>query len=245
MSIDTTTGGLIFPEDKQKVQRHTEPTEEAAEPSPDQPTGEAKPIEDEADALNPDFNPEMPSISIEERYNLCMSVGEEVIGEERLRPLLERMEEQQKNFICYDGFEPSGRMHIAQGLMKTAIVNKLTKAGGVFIFWVADWFAALNLKFDGDLAKIRIVGKYFVEIWKACGMNLKNVKFLWCSDEINKNADKYWGMVMDIAQKNTLNRILRCTQIMGREETDKLQASQIFYPCMQATDIFYLKADIC
>ena len=32
---------------------------------------------------------------------------------------------------------------------------------------------------------------------------------------------------------------------MGRKETDKMQASQIFYPCMQATDIFFLKADIC
>jgi tyrosyl-tRNA synthetase len=32
---------------------------------------------------------------------------------------------------------------------------------------------------------------------------------------------------------------------MGREETDELAASQIFYPCMQCADIFTLKADIC
>ena len=51
-------------------------------------------------------------------------------------------------------------------------VNKLTKAGGIFLFWVADWFAALNLKFAGDLKKIRTVGKYFIEIWKATGMDL-------------------------------------------------------------------------
>jgi tyrosyl-tRNA synthetase len=32
---------------------------------------------------------------------------------------------------------------------------------------------------------------------------------------------------------------------MGRKETDDLSASQIFYPCMQCADIFFLKADIC
>ena len=78
-------------------------------------------------------------------------------------------------------------------------------------------------------------------------MDLKNVKFLWCSDEINKNPDKYWSMVMDMAQRSTLNRVIKCCTAMGRkeEEREKLQASQIFYPCMQATDIFYLGADIC
>ena len=34
-------------------------------------------------------------------------------------------------------------------------VNKLTSAGCVFKFWVADWFAQLNNKMDGDLAKIK------------------------------------------------------------------------------------------
>ena len=85
---------------------------------------------------------------------------------EELRSLLER----KQMFRCYDGFEPSGRMHIAQGIMKAINVNKITKAGGIFIFWVADWFALLNNKMDGDLNKIRIVGRYFVEVWKAAGM---------------------------------------------------------------------------
>lgn len=30
-------------------------------------------------------------------------------------------------------------------------------------------------------------------------------------------------------------------QIMGRSENDDLSASQVFYPCMQAADIFFLK----
>lgn len=32
---------------------------------------------------------------------------------------------------------------------------------------------------------------------------------------------------------------------MGRAETDELSAAQIFYPCMQCADIFFLRADIC
>ena len=69
--------------------------------------------------------------------------------------------------VAYDGFEPSGRMHIAQGVMKALNVNKLTKSGVHFKFWVADWFAQLNNKMGGDLKKIQVVGKYLVEIWRA------------------------------------------------------------------------------
>jgi tyrosyl-tRNA synthetase len=105
---------------------------------------------------------------------------------------------------------------------------------------VADWFAQLNNKMGGDLKKIKVVGEYMIEVWKAVGMNLDMVEFLWASDEINARPHEYWTLVMDIAIKFKLNRIMRCTQIMGRDDKD-LQASQIFYPCMQCADIFYLK----
>ena len=79
-----------------------------------------------------------------------MSVGEEVLVKEELLELLKT----KQLFRCYDGFEPSGRMHIAQGILKAINVNKIVKAGGIFIFWVADWFALLNNKMGGDLEKI-------------------------------------------------------------------------------------------
>jgi tyrosyl-tRNA synthetase len=147
--------------------------------------------------------------------------------------------------VVYDGFEPSGRMHIAQGVLRAINVNKLTSTGCMFKFWVADWFAQLNNKMDGDLAKIKTVGLYMIEIWKAIGMNMQNVRFLWASEEINAHADEYWTRVMDIARLNNLARIQRCCTIMGRKETDEMSAAQIFYPCMQAADVFFLKADIC
>ena len=33
-----------------------------------------------------------------------------------------------------------------QGVFKAMNVNKCTRAGGTFIFWVADWFALMNDK---------------------------------------------------------------------------------------------------
>jgi len=181
------------------------------------------------------------NLTAEEKFELVRSIGEECIQDDELKRLLAN----KPNPICYDGFEPSGRMHIAQGIMKSINVNKCTKAGCTFIFWVADWFALLNNKMGGDIQKIRKVGEYMIEVWKACGMDMTNVKFVWTSDEINSHSNEYWLTVMDIARRFNLSRIKRCSQIMGRQESDDLMASQIFYPCMQCADIFHLKADIC
>ncbi|CAK9310954.1 unnamed protein product [Citrullus colocynthis] len=182
-------------------------------------------------------------LSLEEKYQIVRSVGEECIQEDELRNLLDKKPEP----VCYDGFEPSGRMHIAQGVMKAINVNKLTSAGCRVKIWIADWFAQLNNKMGGDLKKIETVGRYLIEIWKAVGMDLEGgkVEFLWSSKEINSRAAEYWPLVMDIARRNKLPRIIRCSQIMGRSEQDELTAAQILYPCMQCADIFFLKADIC
>uniref|UniRef100_A0A7N0TQG8 tyrosine--tRNA ligase n=1 Tax=Kalanchoe fedtschenkoi TaxID=63787 RepID=A0A7N0TQG8_KALFE len=182
-------------------------------------------------------------MELEEKFQLVRGIGEECIQEDELRNLLEKKPEP----ICYDGFEPSGRMHIAQGVLKAINVNKLTSAGCRVKIWIADWFAQLNNKMGGDLKKIEVVGKYFIEIWKAVGMDLEGgkVEFLWSSQEINSRAHEYWPLVMDIARRNKLPRIMRCCQIMGRSEQDDLTAAQILYPCMQCADIFFLKADIC
>lgn len=188
-----------------------------------------------------DENLFVSNLSVEEKVAIAVSVGEETLTTEELTALYTA----RQHPIVYDGFEPSGRMHIAQGVLRAINVNKLTSTGCMFKFWVADWFAQLNNKMDGDLKKIKMVGQYMIEIWKAIGMDMQNVRFLWASDEINAHADEYWSLVMDIARANNLNRIQRCCTIMGRKDTDEMSASQIFYPCMQCADVFFLKADIC
>ncbi|MCI34152.1 tyrosine-tRNA ligase-like protein, partial [Trifolium medium] len=84
----------------------------------------------------------------------------------------------------------------------------------------------------GDLSKIETVGRYMIEIWKAIGMDLEGgkVEFLWSSKEINARADEYWPLVLDIASNNSVNKIISCSEIMGRSEKDELTAAQIIYP---------------
>ena len=180
----------------------------------------------------------MSKLNIEEKISLVKEVGEEIINEEELRELFKTKEHP----IAYDGFEPSGEMHIAQGILRTININKLTKAGIKFKMLVADWHAWANNKMGGDLKKIQTIGDYFIEIWKACGMDLKNVEFVRSSDLLKKES--YWKTVMEVARASTLKRIIRCSQIMGRKESESLQASQILYPCMQCADIFELNVDI-
>ncbi len=73
-------------------------------------------------------------------------------------------------------------------------------------------------------------------------MDLKNVEFVWVSDYVKE--PEYWKKVMQVARNSTIKRVIRTGQIMGRKEAEVQQASQILYPCMQAADIFQLKADI-
>jgi len=178
-------------------------------------------------------------MDIHERFQLISEVGEEITTKEDLLELLTK----KKKFIAYDGFEPSGQIHIAQGILRAINVNKMIRAGAHFKMWVADWFGFLNNKMGGDLKKIRVVGEYFIEVWKASGMDLDNVEFVWTSEYIKEHPE-YWETVMKLSMNTTIQRVLRCGQIMGREESMSNPAAQVLYPLMQASDIHHLDADI-
>lgn len=192
--------------------------------------------------------------------SIAQGKGGEIIGDENLELLLQNKPE----VIAYDGFEPSGRMHIAQGLIRSINTNKLTSAGVKFKFWVADWFATMNLKLGGDKKAIRKAGELMIHTWRACGMDLTNVEFVWASEEITSRPFEYFTLMLDIATKMNVRRTMKCTSIMGRKDfTDaddegitsstvpfedlasSLMTSQVFYPVMQCADIFFLGVDIC
>ncbi|KAL6135551.1 hypothetical protein ACLB2K_067778 [Fragaria x ananassa] len=186
-------------------------------------------------------------MSFEKRYELITSIVDP--NEKRTKEddeELRNLRQHKPEPLAYDGFEPSGRMHIAQGVLKAINVNKLTDAGCRVKILIADWFAMTKDKMGGDMQKIETEGRYFIEVWKSVGMkNLGKVDFVWSSHEINSRAYEYWPLVMDIGRQNTLPRIIRCCTIMGRQERDNLSAAQIMYPLMQCADVFFLKADIC
>ena len=59
----------------------------------------------------PGTAPNPQTMNIDERVKLAASVGQECVTEDELRDLFLK---KQTRPIAYDGFEPSGRMHIAQ-----------------------------------------------------------------------------------------------------------------------------------
>ncbi|MCW1296252.1 MAG: tyrosine--tRNA ligase [Candidatus Parvarchaeota archaeon] len=179
-------------------------------------------------------------MDIEERIELIKKdPTEEIITEEELRRLLET----KNNPIAYDGFEPSGLAPIHFALLRAIKLQDMLDAGCKFKLLLADWHAWINNKMGGDLEKIRKVGEYFIEVWKAAGIDINKVEVIWASD-IVKNSD-YWKLVIKVAKKTTLKRILRCLTIMGRKIDEIQESSQLFYPAMQVADIFTLKTDIC
>ncbi|KAI4370608.1 hypothetical protein MLD38_018944 [Melastoma candidum] len=117
----------------------------------------------------------------EDMFRILRSVGEECFRE-KPRP------------VCYDGFAPSERMHIAQA------INVNTSAGCKVKIWIADRFAQSNNKMGRDLKKIQTVDCYMIEIWKSVDMDLTDnkVEFLWSPEEINSRSHEYWPQVMDI-----------------------------------------------
>ncbi|MEM4281601.1 MAG: tyrosine--tRNA ligase [Candidatus Caldarchaeum sp.] len=164
---------------------------------------------------------------------------EEVITSEELRQLLETEEHP----IAYDGFEPSGLAHIPFALLRAIKLRDMLEAGCRFKLLLADWHAAINRKMAGNLEMIKRVGEYFIEVWKASGIDVNRVEIVWASDMASDRD--YWKLVIDVLRNTTLRRVLRCLPIMGRKEGELQEAAQLLYPGMQVADIFTLGAKIC
>ncbi len=179
-------------------------------------------------------------MDIEERIELITRPPtEEVITMQELRELLETC----SSPIAYDGFEPSGLAHLPFGVLRTIKLKDMLDAGCRFKILLADWHAMLNNKMGGDIEKIRRVGEYFIEVWKAAGVDLSKVEIVWASE--NASDIDYWKLVITVAKNTTLKRIVRALPIMGRSEGELQEAAQVFYPAMQVADIFYMKCQIC
>jgi tyrosyl-tRNA synthetase len=178
-------------------------------------------------------------LDLEGRMQLIKNVGEEIITEKELRTLMET----NSHPSAYDGFEPSGLAHLPFGVLRPILVEDMLKAGVHMKLWIADWFAWVNNKMGGDLAKIQEVGRYFVEVWKAAGVDMSKVEVLWTSDAVRQ--EEYWKKVVVVAQNSTLARAQRALTIAGRTTKESIQTAQLFYPMMQVADIFWLDVDIC
>lgn len=186
------------------------------------------------------LNPSDPIMNMDSntRYALIKGVGEEIITDKELRELVETNNKP----IAYDGFEPSGMAHLPFGVFRPLLLKDLINAGVRFKLWLADWFGLINNKMGGDIEKIRKTGEYFIEVWKAAGIDTKKVDFIWASEQMDGD---YWLRTIEIARATTINRATRMLSIMGRVEGELNYVAQYFYPMMQTSDIFELDVDIC
>src|SRR3989344_1159827 len=173
------------------------------------------------------------------KIELIKSFAEEIVTEDELKHLFETNDHP----IAYDGFEPSGIAPIHFGLLRATNPKNMLKAGIKFKLYLADYFAFVNNKLGGNLDNIRTAGEYFIEVWKACGIDTNKVEIVWAKDIMDDL--QYWDKTLHIAKEISLERNLRATTIMGRKQGEKLSMAQLFYPPMQVTDIFHLDVDIC
>lgn len=178
-------------------------------------------------------------MNMDEKLGLIKRMAEEIVTEQELYELLK----EKKHPIAYDGFEPSGMAHVPFGIYRAMNLKDMLKAGLHFKLLLADWHAWINNKMGGDLDKIKTVGKYFIEVWKAGGVDISKIDVVWASDLVA--SSDYWKKVVLVAKNTTLKRATRCLSIMGRKAGELKDVAQYFYPMMQCADIFHLEADIC
>ena len=173
----------------------------------------------------------------ERRLDLVTRNTLEIITRDELRLLLQT----KTNPRAYWGFESSGLMHIGLGLVCGSKIRDVVEAGFHFIIFLADWHSWINNKLGGTMENIRLCGEYFKECFTALG--IKNIEYLWAAD-LAKDIT-YWEKVVKISKNASVQRIWRALPIMGREmNLSDMEAGWLFYPCMQAADIFHMELDV-
>ncbi len=174
----------------------------------------------------------------EERVERIVRNTAEALTVEEIRALVATRERPR----AYIGFEPSGALTIAH-LITARKIRDLTEAGLDVTVFLADWHAWINDKLGSDLSRIRASGRYMQATFVALGVDPEQVKFRWAR-ELAESAD-YWARVVRVGKATSLARTRRAMSILGRsEEEANLDTGKLFYPAMQAADIFELPVDL-
>ncbi|MFH1566218.1 MAG: tyrosine--tRNA ligase [bacterium] len=175
----------------------------------------------------------------QEKVKIIKGFADEIVTEKELLNLFEEKEHP----VAYDGFEPSGIAPIHFGLLRAINIKSLLSTGVKLKLYLADYFAYINNKLGADMEKIRTAGEYFVEVWKASGVDTEKIEIVWASELMD--SLEYWDRVLTVARTLSLNRTYKSLTIAGRNQKDILSTAQLFYPSMQVADIFEMNIDIC
>jgi tyrosyl-tRNA synthetase len=143
---------------------------------------------------------------------------------------------------AYIGFEPSGPLTVGQ-LVCIRAMRELLEQGCELTVFLADWHAWINDKFGGSMERITEAGHFLRATFAAFGLRPEKVRYRWASELVGR-AD-YWARVVRVAKATSLARTKRAMTVLGRsEEEAQLDTAKLFYPAMQAADIFELPVEI-
>ncbi|WP_455367742.1 tyrosine--tRNA ligase [[Eubacterium] cellulosolvens] len=129
------------------------------------------------------------------------------------------------------------------GLVCGTKIKDMVEAGFEFTIFLADWHSWINNKLEGDMDNIKMAGEYFKEGFTSVGVPPNKVRYVWASEIVKDST--YWEKVIKIALTSSVSRMKRSLTIAGRSMgSDEMKTALLFYPCMQATDIFQMNLDI-
>jgi tyrosyl-tRNA synthetase len=179
-------------------------------------------------------------LDIETKIDLiCRPPTEEVLTMKDLRQLLETEEHP----IAYNGWEPSGLVHLGTGVICAYKMKDFVEAGIHFKAYLSTWHAWLNNKLGGNLELIKRAADLFKHSWIALGVPEDKVEFIY-SDELYNDLS-YWAKTITIAKNLTIARTRRTLEIAGRKDTEANYVSDFLYTPMQVADIFHMEVKIC
>jgi len=170
---------------------------------------------------------------------ICRPPTEEVLTMGDLKNLLETEEHP----IAYNGWEPSGLVHLGTGVICAYKMKDFLEAGIRFKAYLSTWHAWLNNKLGGNLKLIRKAADLFKHSWIALDVPEDKVEFIY-SDKLYNDLN-YWEKTITIAKNLTIARTRRTLEIAGRKETEARYVSEFLYTPMQVADIFHLEVRIC
>ena len=182
--------------------------------------------------------PPRAAVDASQRADLVARDTAEVLTDAELRELFARSERPR----AYIGFEPSGLLTVGH-LVTARKMRDLQEAGCELTVFLADWHAWINDKLGGSLERIRAAGDYMREAFVALGVRPEQARFRWAHELTG--SSEYWSRVVRIAKATSLARTKRAMTVLGRsEEEADLDTAKLFYPAMQAADIFELPVEI-
>jgi tyrosyl-tRNA synthetase len=177
---------------------------------------------------------------METKINLISKLPtEEILTVKDLRRLLESEEHP----IAYNGWEPSGLVHLGTGNICAYKMKDFTKAGIKFKAYLSTWHSWINRKLGGNLTLIKKSADLFKHSWIALGVPEDKVDFIY-SHELYQDID-YWAKTISVAKNLTLARARRTLEIAGRTGIEAKFVSDFMYTPMQVADIFHLEVKIC